>query len=369
MYILSLLPGTVPAAGSGTKTASSGRQAAGGNDEIPQAQKKQEVFVINHQIAKELGIGPRQVENTVKLLDDGNTIPFIARYRKEATGELDENVIREISERLTYLRSLEARKEEVIRIVAEQEKLTPELAAAIRAATRLQEVEDLYRPYRPKRRTRASVAREKGLEPLAETMLAQDVPGNDYAGAAAFVEAAAAPFVNPDAGVATVDEALSGAKDIIAETVADDAETRKILRRLTFQKGYLATQPKDMKKESAPVYEMYYEYREPVNRIPPHRVLAVNRGEREEVLAVKIDVAEEDMVLPVRQKWVKNNGSLWSPHVDEAVRDAYKRLIQPAIGRDIRNELTEKSEEQAIKVFSANLRNLLLQPPVRGKTV
>lgn len=341
--------------------------------------------MIKHLIAKELGISPRQVDNTVKLLDDGNTIPFIARYRKEATGELDENVIREIAERLTYLRNLEARKEEVIRTIAEQEKLTPELEAAVRAAARLQEVEDLYRPYRPKRRTRASMAKEKGLEPLAEIMLAQDVPdsgatvgpdGKTAAGpgggavdAAAFVETAAAPFVNPEAGVASVEEALAGAKDIIAEVAADDADTRKTLRRLTFQKGYLVTAVKDKEKETAPVYEMYYEYREPVNRIPPHRVLAVNRGEREEVLAVKIEVVEEEMALPVRKKWVKNNGSPWSPYVEEAVRDAYKRLIEPAIERDIRNELTDKSEEQAIKVFSANLRNLLLISPVRGKTV
>lgn len=318
-------------------------------------------------IARELGISPKQVENTVKLLDDGNTIPFIARYRKEATGELDENVIRDIAERLTYLRNLEARKEEVIRIIAEQEKLSPELEAAVRAATKLQEVEDLYRPYRPKRRTRASIAREKGMEPLAEIMLAQEMPAD--ASAADFIEAAAITYVNLEAGVATMEEALAGARDIIAETVADDADTRKTLRRLTFQKGQLVTRAKNADKETAPVYEMYYEYREPVNRIPPHRVLAVNRGEREEILAVKIEVAEEDMLVPIRQKWVKNNGSPWSPHVDEAIRDAYKRLIEPAIERDIRNELTEKSEEQAIKVFSANLRNLLLQPPVGGKTV
>lgn len=333
--------------------------------------------MINNLIAKELGVGPRQVDNTVKLLDDGNTIPFIARYRKEATGELDENVIREIAERLTYLRNLETRKEEVLRIIAEQAKLTPELAAAVKAAVKLQEVEDLYRPYRPKRRTRASVAKEKGLEPLAEQMLAQQkLDGKEVAGsgkaadnAAVFIAAAAAPFVNPEAGVASVEEALAGAKDIVAEMVADDADTRKTLRRLIFQKGHLVTAAKDTTKETAPVYEMYYEYREPVHRIPPHRILAVNRGEREEVLTVKIEAAEEEMLLPVRQKWVKNNGSPWSPYVDEATRDAYKRLIAPAIERDIRNELTEKSEAQAIKVFSANLRPLLLQPPVRGKTV
>lgn len=325
--------------------------------------------MINHLIAKELGISPRQVDSTVKLLDDGNTIPFIARYRKEATGELDENVIRAISERLNYLRNLETRKEEVIKIIAEQEKLTPELEAAVRAATKLQEVEDLYRPYRPKRRTRASVAREKGLEPLAEIMLAQAAPSVNIANAAAFIEAAAAPFVNPEAGVASVEEALAGAKDIIAEIAADEAETRKTLRRLTFIKGHLVTAAKDTEKETAPVYEMYYEYREPVNRIPPHRVLAINRGEREEVLTVKIEAPEEEMLLPICQKWVKKNNSPWSLYVEEAVRDAYKRLIEPAVERDIRNQLTEKSEEQAIKVFSANLRNLLLISPVRGKTV
>ena len=332
--------------------------------------------MINQLIAKELGVSPRQVDSTVKLLDDGNTIPFIARYRKEATGELDENVIREISERLTYLRNLEARKEEVIRIIAEQEKLTPELEAAVRAAVKLQEVEDLYRPYRPKRRTRASIAKEKGLEPLALLMHAQGLPEGAAPGkpvgaveAADFVQAAAVPFVNPEGGAATVEEALAGAKDIIAEIVADDADTRKNLRRLTYMKGHLVTAAKDTGKEAAPVYEMYYEYREPVNRIPPHRVLAVNRGEREEVLTVKIEVTEEEMLAPVRLRWVKNNGSPWSVYVDEAVRDAYKRLIEPAIERDIRSELTEKSEEQAIKVFSTNLRNLLLQPPVSGKTV
>ncbi len=333
--------------------------------------------MITNVIAKELGVNQRQVDSTVKLLDDGNTIPFIARYRKEATGELDENVIREIADRLIYLRNLENRKEEVLKSITEQEKLTPELEAAVRAAVKLQEVEDLYRPYRPKRRTRASVAKEKGLAPLAEQMLMQHKPaaadvagsGNAADDAAVFITAAATPFVNPDAGVATVEEALAGAKDIVAETAADDADTRKTLRRLMFQKGHLVTAAKDTTKETAPVYQMYYEYREPVQRIPPHRILAVNRGEREEVLTVSIEAAEEEMLLPVRQKWVKNNGSPWSPYVEEAVRDAYKRLIAPAIERDIRNQLTERSEEQAIRVFSANLRPLLLQPPVRGKTV
>ncbi len=308
-------------------------------------------------IAKELKLKPSQVENTVKLLDDGNTIPFIARYRKEVTGELDENQIRDIEERLTYLRNLEERKQEVIRLIDEQGKLTPELTQAINGAVKLQEVEDLYRPYKQKRKTRASVAREKGLQPLADAILAQEQPFE--------LAVEAAKYRNAEMGIETIEEALAGARDIVAEVIADDAGVRQSVRKLTFDEGYVASQ---IKSDEKGVYRMYADYREPVQKIPPHRILALNRGEKEEALNVKIEAPVDKNTAAIGGLFIKAN-SPFKDFLMEAVTDSYKRLIEPSIERDIRNELTVKGEEQAIKIFGSNLRNLLLQAPIMGKNI
>lgn len=308
-------------------------------------------------IARELGLKERQVQGAVDLLDGGNTIPFIARYRKEATGELDENDLRGIAERLEYLRHLDSRQSEVLRLIAEQGKLTEELAVQVRGAKTLQEVEDLYRPYRQKRRTRATVAKEKGLEPLALWLLSQ-LPS-------ARPQEEAEYYLNPDLGVGRVEDALQGAVDIIAEIMSDDAAVRKKMRERTQSLGDIAAVAK--KTEERSPYEMYYDFREPVRRIPPHRVLALNRGEKEGVLSVKIEAPVEEMLAVLERVYVK--GGPASEYVARAAEDAYRRLIAPSIEREVRSELSEQAEEQAIKVFAANLRQLLLQPPLRGKTV
>lgn len=312
------------------------------------------------QIATELRIKESQVQSTVNLLDEGNTIPFIARYRKEVTGELDENVIRAIEERLNYLRNLATRKEEVIRIIDEQGKMTPELAESINKAQKLQEVEDLYRPYKQKRRTRATVAKEKGLEPLAQLIYGQEVINGT-------IEDIVAPYINPDLEVNTIADALNGAMDIIAEQVSDDAEIRKYIRSVTTKAGIVCSKASD--KELVSPYQMYYEYNESVAKIPPHRILAINRGENEAALIVKIDAPVEKIIMAMQNKIISNSKSIFTTDLAAAIEDAYKRLIAPSIEREVRNELTEKAEEQAISVFSTNLRNLLLQPPVRGKVV
>ncbi|MFZ5626620.1 MAG: Tex family protein [Bacillota bacterium] len=316
-------------------------------------------MVFANLIAAELGLKPWQVENTIKLLDEENTVPFIARYRKEATGELDENQIRMIAERVNYLRNLEKRKEDVIRHIAELEQLTPELEAAIRQATRLSEVEDLYRPYRPKRRTRATVAREKGLEPLARILWAQDP-------AAGSPIVAAQAFVNPDLGVESAEAALAGALDILAEEVSDQAEYRQYLREYTRRHGYITAKKV---KEGITPFDMYADYQEPLKSIPPHRVLAINRGEKEEVLKVGIAVEEGPILAWLRGQIIKDSASPFAEVLTEMLNDSYKRLLAPSIERELRQELTEKAEEQAIKVFGANLKQLLLQPPVRNVKV
>ncbi|WP_079906410.1 MULTISPECIES: Tex family protein [unclassified Carboxydocella] len=316
-------------------------------------------MVFANLIAAELGLKPWQVENTIKLLDEENTVPFIARYRKEATGELDENQIRMIAERVNYLRNLEKRKEDVIRHIAELEQLTPELEAAIRQATRLSEVEDLYRPYRPKRRTRATVAREKGLEPLARILWAQDP-------AAGSPIVAAQAFVNPDLGVESAEAALAGALDILAEEVSDQAEYRQYLREYTRRHGYIKAKKV---KEGITPFDMYSDYQEPLKSIPPHRVLAINRGEKEEVLKVDIAVEEGPFLAWLRGQIIKDSASPFAEVLTEMLNDSYKRLLAPSIERELRQELTEKAEEQAIKVFGANLKQLLLQPPVRNVKV
>lgn len=311
-------------------------------------------------IAKEIAVKETQVEQTAKLLDDGNTVPFIARYRKEMTGELDEVQIRKIWERLTSLRNLEKRKEEVIQAIEEQGKLTDELRKKIVTAESLTAVEDLYQPYRPKRKTRASVAREKGLESLALWLM--------QAKSGAQPQAEAVKYLNPEAGVNKPEEALQGAMDIIAEIISDDSETRGWLRQFTSQRGELVTEVKKQELDKRGVYQMYYEHREPVKTAPPHRILAINRGEKEEILRVKIDVVEESVLTKLKGRWLlPQSGAV--EIVEESIKDGYRRLLAPAVERDIRNQLTELAEEQAIAVFSKNLKQLLLQPPVKGKIV
>ncbi len=313
---------------------------------------------ILKQIAGELQLAAAKVRVTVGLLDEGNTIPFIARYRKEMTGELDENQLRDIEERLAYLRNLESRKLEVIRLIAEQDKLTDELKLAIEKSVKLQELEDLYRPYRQKRKTRASVAKEKGLEPLATWMLAQPRQGD--------LHAEAGKYINEEKGVKTSDEAIQGAMDIIAEQIADDAKIRAWVRQYTYDQGIVRTEAKDSEQES--VYEMYYSYQEPVRRLPPHRILAINRGEREDVLKVSLEVQTDRIHDYIGRQMIKGP-SVVKDTLQAVVEDAYKRLLAPSIDREVRNEMTEKAEEKAIEVFAENLRNLLLQAPIKGKVV
>lgn len=316
---------------------------------------------FNQAIAQELGLKTTQVTEAINLLDGGNTIPFIARYRKEVTGELDENALRDIGERLDYLRRLDQRKAEVVRLIDEQGKLTEELSAQISAAIVLQDVEDLYRPYKQKRRTRATIAKEKGLEPLATWLLTQ------YPGVRVDPQAEAERYLNAEFDVNSTEEALTGAMDIIAETIADDAVLRKRIREETFRLADVIASAAAKKDQERSPYEMYYDYKEPVRKIPPHRILALNRGEKEEFLSVKIEAPLETLERIIERFYVKTGPC--APFVQKASLDAYKRLIQPSIEREIRAELTAQAEEQAIKVFAANLRQLLLQPPVRGKIV
>lgn len=312
-------------------------------------------------VSTELSLPIKSVKNVIGLLEDGNTVPFIARYRKEQTGALDEVQIRNIMDRWNYLQSLEQRKEEVIRLIDEQGKLTDELKRQIEKSLKLQEVEDLYRPYKQKRRTKATIAKEKGLEPLAQWLMSFPAVGS--------LNEKAAEFLSEEKGVATTEDAIAGAKDIIAEQVSDDADSRKWIRRETFKTGVIESTLKDGEKDEKNVYEMYYEYSEPVGKIVPHRILALNRGEKEEVLRVSIKPDVEAIVHYLHKKWIKNAASITAAEVKEAIQDGYKRLIQPSIEREIHNELTEKAEEQAIHIFSENLRRLLLQPPLKGKMV
>ncbi|MGI8387722.1 Tex family protein [Robertmurraya sp. P23] len=312
-------------------------------------------------IAKEQNLNFKQVNNVISLLEEGNTLPFIARYRKEQTGALDEVQIRDIMERWQYIQNLEQRKEEVIRIIEEQGKLTVELKSQIEKSIKLQEVEDLYRPYKQKRRTKATVAKEKGLEPFAEWLVTFPVNGS--------IEEKASEFLSDELEVHSIEEVINGAKDIIAEWVSDDADSRKWIRSETAKSGLVEATVKDMEKDEKKVYEMYYDYSEPISKVVPHRTLALNRGEKEDVLRVAIKPNVERNMEYLTKKWIKNSNSFVVGTVVEAVEDGYKRLIQPSIEREIRNELTEKAEERAIHIFSENLRNLLLQPPLKGKVV
>lgn len=312
-------------------------------------------------VAKEQNLNFKQVNNVISLLEEGNTLPFIARYRKEQTGALDEVQIRDIMERWQYIQNLEQRKEEVIRIIEEQGKLTVELKSQIEKSIKLQEVEDLYRPYKQKRRTKATVAKEKGLEPFAEWLVTFPVNGS--------IDEKASEFLSDELEVHSIEEVINGAKDIIAEWVSDDADSRKWIRSETAKTGFVEATVKDMEKDEKKVYEMYYEYSEPISKVVPHRTLALNRGEKEDVLRVAIKPNVERNMDYLTKKWIKNSSSFVVETVVEAVEDGYKRLIQPSIEREIRNELTEKAEERAIHIFSENLRNLLLQPPLKGKVV
>ena len=314
---------------------------------------------ILEQLKNELGIKLEQVEATVKLIDEGNTIPFIARYRKEVTGSLNDEVLRNLSERLTYLRNLEEKKASVLSSIEEQGKLTEELKAQIEAAATLVVVEDLYRPYRPKRRTRATIAKEKGLEPLSEIILAQEVSSD--------ILEIAENYVSEEKEVSSAKEAVAGALDIIAESISDEADYRIHIRKLTFEEGSITSVAKDAEAES--VYELYYEYSEKISKVAGHRVLALNRGENEKFLTVKITAPIERIMNYLKGKVITKNNPYTSEYLAAAIADSYDRLIAPAIEREIRNDLTEKAEDGAIKVFGQNLTQLLMQPPITGQVV
>ncbi|MCR5186485.1 MAG: RNA-binding transcriptional accessory protein [Clostridia bacterium] len=313
---------------------------------------------IFKKLAEELNIRESQVESTVKLIDEGNTIPFIARYRKEVTGNLSDEVLRNLGERLTYLRNLEARKKEIIRLIDEQGKLTDELTIKIAGTMVLSELEDIYRPYKPKKRTRATIAKEKGLEPLA-TFIYLQLENKD-------VYEEAKTYINEEKDVKTIEDAINGALDIIAENIADDADYRKKIKSLCFREAVVSSIA--AKEEKSP-YEMYYDYKEPILRIPSHRVLAINRGEKEEFLKVKLEKPDEKILEYLRKQIIKNYKSQYSEMLTNTIEDAYKRLIEPSIEREIRSDLTERSEEKAIKVFGKNAKQLLLQPPIKNMVV
>ena len=312
---------------------------------------------INHILSKELGISLKQVTSVIEMLDEGNTVPFIARYRKERTGGLTDEVLRKFNERLTYLRNLESRKEDVLRIIEEQEKLTPELKLNIEKATTLTEVEDIYRPFKAKKRTRATMAVEKGLKPLAEFILSGEFNGN--------IVEEATKYINEEKGVKNEEEAFQGAMDIISEIISDNADYRKWIRNFVQKDGII--QVKGSSEEQTP-YEMYYDYKEPVRTIPSHRILAINRGEKEKILSVKVTCNDDKIIDYLNKKVLKGN-KITDKYLEESIKDSFKRLIYPSIEREIRSELTSKGEEGAIDIFKANLKALLMQAPIKGKVV
>ena len=312
---------------------------------------------INHILSKELGISLKQVTSVIEMLDEGNTVPFIARYRKERTGGLTDEVLRKFNERLTYLRNLESRKEDVLRIIEEQEKLTPELKLKIEKATTLTEVEDIYRPFKAKKRTRATMAVEKGLKPLAELILSGEFNGD--------ILKEANKYINEEKDVKSEEEALQGAMDIISEIISDNADYRKWIRNFVQKDGII--QVKGSSEEQTP-YEMYYDYKEPVRTIPSHRILAINRGEKEKILSVKVTCNDESIIDYLNKKVLKGN-KITDKYLEESIKDSFKRLIYPSIEREIRSELTSKGEEGAIDIFKANLKALLMQAPIKGKVV
>ncbi len=312
---------------------------------------------INERLAKELNLKLNVIDNVIEMLDEGNTVPFIARYRKERTGGLSDEVLRNLEERLNYLRNLDDRKEAVIRLIDEQGKLTEELKGNIEKAQTLTEVEDLYRPYKAKKRTRATIAQEKGLAPLGELILEGKFKGD--------VKEEAKKYISEEKGVETVEDAIKGALDIIAEKISDEAKYRKWIRDLVFREGVIET--KGSSEERTP-YEMYYEYSEQVFKIPPHRILAINRGEKEKILSVKVTINEDKLITYLEKNILKGNKDT-DEYLSEGIKDSLKRLIYPSIEREIRSELTEKGEEGAIKIFKENLKALLLQAPIKGKVV
>lgn len=314
---------------------------------------------INLKLTEELGVKQWQVEAAVKLIDEGNTIPFISRYRKEVTGALNDEQLRKLHERLVYLRNLEEKKQQVLSSIEEQGKLTPELKAQILAAQTQVAVDDLYRPYRPKRRTRATVAKEKGLEPLAVLIMLQKTTQP--------LGKSAEAYLSQEKGVATVEEAIAGAQDIIAECISDEADYRTYIRNITMKQGKILSTAKDAQAQS--VYEMYYEFEEPVSKLAGHRVLALNRGEKEKFLVVKLEAPEEQILRYLEKKIITAENPITTPIIKAAMEDSYKRLIAPAIEREIRNDLTEKAEDGAIGVFGKNLEQLLMQPPIVGQIV
>ena len=321
--------------------------------------ERNEKMDINQRLTEELGVKRWQIDAAVKLIDEGNTIPFISRYRKEVTGSLNDEQLRKLHERLVYLRNLEDKKAQVISSIEEQGKMTEELKKQILAAETLVTVEDLYRPYRPKRRTRATIAREKGLEPLASLILMQKTHEP--------LEETAKAYISEEKQVASAAEAVSGAEDIIAEMISDNADYRSWIRKTTMKKGKLISAAKDPEAES--VYEMYYEFEEAVPKLAGHRVLALNRGEKEKFLTVKIEAPEEEIISWLERKVIRSDNPYTTPALKETVADSYHRLIAPAIEREIRSELTEKAEDGAIEVFGKNLHQLLMQPPIAGKVV
>lgn len=310
-------------------------------------------------IADELNVKYNQVENTVKLIDEGNTIPFIARYRKEVTGGLSDEQLRDLGERLNYLRNLETRKEEVKNSIEEQGKLTDEIVLALQNAKILAEVEDIYRPYKQKKRTRATIAKEKGLEPLADIIINQEEKTS--------IQKIAEKYIDPEKGIETVEDAITGAMDIIAENISDNATYRKEIKRNCYRDGVIIT--KAAKPDEKSSYEMYYDFTEKVNKIPSHRILAINRGEKEEFLKVKIEKPEDIIIGIMSQDIIKDKRSQYSPILQDTIEDSYKRLIEPSVEREIRSDLTEKAEEKAIKVFGQNAKQLLLGAPLKGLTV
>lgn len=317
--------------------------------------------MLIQKVSKEIKLSVKQVQSVITLAEEGNTVPFIARYRKEVTGALDEVQIKGILDQYQYLIGLEERKADVIRLIDEQGKLTEDLKASILKAEKLQTIEDLYRPYKQKRRTRATIAKEKGLEPFARWMLGFPKQAN--------IVEEANKYISEEKEVHTIDEAISGAKDIIAEIISDDATIRQWIRKETFHSATLESSLKKKENDEKGVYEMYYEYVEPVKRVVPHRVLAMNRGEKEGVLRVAIRPNVDKILSYIEKQFITNGQSVTADEVKSAIEDGYKRLIEPAIEREIRGELTEKAENQAIHIFSENLRNLLLQPPLKGKMI
>ena len=314
---------------------------------------------INEQLIEEFGLKKFQVDNAITLIDEGNTIPFIARYRKEKTGEMDDIILRSFFDRLVYLRNLEERKGEIIRLIEEQGKMTPELMTSINNAKILTELEDLYRPYKQKKRTRATIAKEKGLEPLANIILEQKATKET-------LEQIALAYVNEEKGVSTWEEAVAGAMDIIAENISDNADFRKYIRKVTFNEGSIVSKATD--NEEKTVYEMYYDYSEPVNKIPSHRILAINRGENEKKLKVSIEPPVDKIIYFLNKK-VINGQTIYTKTLEETIQDAYKRLIEPSIEREVRTEIFDNACEKAIKIFGVNVKNLLLQPPIKNVVV